>query len=367
MVIKLKQPIVNGTNTLNILIHVTILFTILTLFFTHYVRLVAADAINGEISHIIEEVVHKSEGKKNELKNNINKNTDSLFQLGTSIFKEGFNNHEYVFEKNNLEDMARNISNIKQVNNMINSATQINNTITSAKELNNNINKPHNNINQIYDTISTANELKDNINQIVDTANELKGNVNIKQIVDKANELKNVNIKQIVNKANELKNNVNIKQIIDKANELKDNVNIKQINDTMNNAKQLNDTINEAKDTINEAKDKINNNFSYDYYVKLFSKEDDKRAKINDQILFYMKMTNILIVIMLMLFTYYLLKTKSVNIGDVKHLLFENVLTFIFIGVIEYFFFTRVALKFIPAPPSLIAKSFITALNDELN
>jgi hypothetical protein len=105
----------------------------------------------------------------------------------------------------------------------------------------------------------------------------------------------------------------------------------------------------------------------YDYYVKLFSKEDDKRAKINDQILFYMKMTNILIVIMLILFTYYLLKTKNVFLEEVKYLLFENILTFIFIGVIEYFFFTRVALKFIPAPPSLIAKSFMTALNKDLN
>jgi hypothetical protein len=121
------------------------------------------------------------------------------------------------------------------------------------------------------------------------------------------------------------------------------------------------------KDNINAAKDKIYNNFSYDYYVKLFSKEDDKRAKINNQILFYMKMTNILIVIMLILFTYYLLKTKNITIEEIKHLLFENILTFIFIGVIEYFFFTRVALKFIPAPPSLIAKSFITELKNDFN
>ena len=392
-IIKLKQPIVNGTNTLNILIHVTILFTILSLFFTHYVRFVAADAINGELSHIIEEVVHKSEGKKDELKN--------------IILKEYFTNDEYVFEKNNLEDMARNIT-------QINSFKELNNNkpINTSNELKYNINnfninkiidtanqmKDNYNINNIVDTanqmkdnynniVDTANQMKDNYNNIVDTANQMKDNYNINNIVDTANQMKdNYNINNIVDTANK----ININNIVDTANQMKDNYNINNIVDTANQininkivdtANQINinkivDTTNQMKDNfiakqindnINTVKNKINNNFSYDYYVKLFSKEDDKRAKINNQILFYLKMTNGFIIIMLILFTYYLLKTKNITIEEIKHLLFENILTFIFIGVIEYFFFTRVALKFIPAPPSLIAKSFMTALNDELN
>ena len=398
-IIKLKQPIVNGTNTLNILIHVTILFTILSLFFTHYVRFVAADAINGELSHIIEEVVHKSEGKKDELKN--------------IILKEYFTNDEYVFEKNNLEDMARNIT-------QINSFKELNNNkpINTSNELKYNINNF--NINKIIDTanqmkdnyninniVDTANQMKDNYNNIVDTANQMKDNYNINNIVDTANK---ININNIVDTANQMKDNYNINNIVDTANQININkivdtanqininkivdtenkININNIVDTANQininkivdtANQINinkivDTTNQMKDNfiakqindnINTVKNKINNNFSYDYYVKLFSKEDDKRAKINNQILFYLKMTNGFIIIMLILFTYYLLKTKNITIEEIKHLLFENILTFIFIGVIEYFFFTRVALKFIPAPPSLIAKSFMTALNDELN
>jgi uncharacterized phage infection (PIP) family protein YhgE len=307
-IIKLKQPIVNATNTLNILIHVTILFTVLSLFFRYYIRFVAADAINGEISDIVENVVHKSAMKKNEIKEAIHK----------KIY-EHFNNDSYVFDQNNLEDLVHNI-------------TQTNN---NAKKLYNNINTPNNNIKQISETMNSANELNDNIKEVINTANEIKDNINVKQIFEKVNEVKD---------------NININQILDTANKLKDTNNVKQINDK-----------------VKEIKDKVTDNFSYDYYVNLFSKEDDKRAKINNQILFYMNTTNILIVIMLILFTYYLIKTKSVNVEEVKYLLFENMLTFIFIGVIEYLFFTRVALNFIPAPPSLIAKSFINALKNDFN
>jgi preprotein translocase subunit Sss1 len=48
----------------------------------------------------------------------------------------------------------------------------------------------------------------------------------------------------------------------------------------------------------------------------------------------------------------------------IQHILFENIIAFAFIGVVEYLFFTRIALKFIPAPPSLLVSSFIDKIKN---
>ena len=45
---------------------------------------------------------------------------------------------------------------------------------------------------------------------------------------------------------------------------------------------------------------------------------------------------------------------------DVKEVLKLNAFIFTFIGIVEYMFFTKVALKYIPAPPSLMITSIIT-------
>lgn len=37
----------------------------------------------------------------------------------------------------------------------------------------------------------------------------------------------------------------------------------------------------------------------------------------------------------------------------------ENLIIFVFVGIVEYLFFTNIALKFIPAPPSLLTKTVI--------
>jgi hypothetical protein len=44
----------------------------------------------------------------------------------------------------------------------------------------------------------------------------------------------------------------------------------------------------------------------------------------------------------------------------------ENIVVFTFIGIVEYMFFTKIAMKFIPAPPSLMVKTFIDALKQEI-
>jgi hypothetical protein len=145
---------------------------------------------------------------------------------------------------------------------------------------------------------------------------------------------------------------------------------IEQFTETENNEEKLKikDKINQMNDIIDKLKDKIQNNnieFKYDYYFDLFSKEDYTRSKINNEVFFYIKFTNILLIVFLILFVFYLLKTKTVNITQINEVFLENLLTFMMVGIIEFLFFNNVAMKYIPSEPSLIFTSFIDGFNKE--
>lgn len=253
---KLKIPEVNSTLSFNILLHVTILFTILSLFFTHYITKISSKIINNEIKHIVEDNVSKSSESINKMK-------------------------EKLFENLNLQ----------------------------------------NNLIEKFENSNDTNEKKILQNQITQTYNII--------------------------------------------NDLKDKLNL----DVPSNIDQLNlpsniDQLNVPSNIINELKDKIKLNnikkyFPYDYYHSLFSKEDAMRQSINNEVFFYIKFTNILLVVILLLFTFYLLKTNSITIDQIKEISIENILTFICVGAIEFLFFTNVAMKYIPTDPSLISKSLI--------
>ena len=64
----------------------------------------------------------------------------------------------------------------------------------------------------------------------------------------------------------------------------------------------------------------------------------------------------------LIILTSYMLCNK-INVG---HMLLENVLIFIGIGLVEFGFFTLVATKYVPAPPSLMVTSILESLDKSL-
>lgn len=53
----------------------------------------------------------------------------------------------------------------------------------------------------------------------------------------------------------------------------------------------------------------------------------------------------------------------SVPLGS---LILENVVIFLFVGLFEYIFFVNIAMKYIPAPPSLLMKTVIESINKRL-
>jgi hypothetical protein len=247
-IIKLKVPHVNSQNSFNILLHVTILFLILSLFFRFYICGITTNMINKEINHIISASIKSSGSKIDQIKSKIN---------------------SYKQVKDNLLEMYKITTNEQQ-------KKEISNKISDVKNIMN----------------------------------------NLKILVPKFTELSN-------------KNMIN-------------------------------------QDTINSITNKIKNNFSYDYYVNIFSKQDPTRKQLNDYVFFYTNIINAVLILTIILFGFYLRKTNSMGMDEMKLIFFENILTFVCVGVVEYLFFTKIALKFIPAPPSTMYRSFVNSLKKHL-
>ena len=100
----------------------------------------------------------------------------------------------------------------------------------------------------------------------------------------------------------------------------------------------------------------------FDYYLNLFSKENLTRKRVNDSVFSLINITNFLLVLFSIIIIGVLFFINALSFDVLKHILLENVLTFIFVGIIEIIFFLNIALKFIPAPPSLIFTSLIDNL-----
>jgi uncharacterized membrane protein YqhA len=62
----------------------------------------------------------------------------------------------------------------------------------------------------------------------------------------------------------------------------------------------------------------------------------------------------------------YILYNTCGQCVPLRHILMENAIVFACVGVVEYLFFTRIALKFVPAPPSLLVSSLINKFKNSV-
>ena len=77
-----------------------------------------------------------------------------------------------------------------------------------------------------------------------------------------------------------------------------------------------------------------------------------------------------IVLLMLSMFFTIILTLKFGCDRSVKHIgyiILENVIIFAFIGMVEYTFFTKIAIKYIPTTPSLMIQSLIKAFKDQLS
>lgn len=71
----------------------------------------------------------------------------------------------------------------------------------------------------------------------------------------------------------------------------------------------------------------------------------------------------LLAIILSIILTTYFECDKKINLGSI---LLQNIIIFIFIGIVEYNFFTRVAAKYTPVVPSLMTTTMLDTFKSEM-
>jgi hypothetical protein len=104
----------------------------------------------------------------------------------------------------------------------------------------------------------------------------------------------------------------------------------------------------------------------YYYYKNLFQEDDNERSYINETIIENINMFNITLGVIFFLFVIFSFYYKLIDRDNFIKLLLENGLTFIGVGLVEYYFFTQVAIKYIPVEPSYIFSSFLDNIKKKL-
>lgn len=107
-------------------------------------------------------------------------------------------------------------------------------------------------------------------------------------------------------------------------------------------------------------------NLLFDYYINLLSKEDSTRKLVNEEISNKIMFTNALIIGFFLLYTFSLYATNSLSLHDITEVTIENIITFIFVGIIEVIFFIKIIFNYIPSPPSLIISSLLENIKNDL-
>jgi hypothetical protein len=111
----------------------------------------------------------------------------------------------------------------------------------------------------------------------------------------------------------------------------------------------------------------INDNFSYDYYYNIYSKNDTNRELINNIILSNIKFTCSILIIITFIFGLSLYIFGNLSGENIKHVILENIITFLFVGIFEIAFFTKIILYYSAVSPSLFYSSILKKLKENFN
>jgi hypothetical protein len=94
--------------------------------------------------------------------------------------------------------------------------------------------------------------------------------------------------------------------------------------------------------------------------------DNDKIADVNNDWLFKIIYFTIGVCIAIVIIYYLLLRYNCNLCIPIKEILIINIIIFIFIGVIEYLFFTNIVTKYVPIKPSQLNKTFINDMITKL-
>jgi hypothetical protein len=108
----------------------------------------------------------------------------------------------------------------------------------------------------------------------------------------------------------------------------------------------------------------IPNGLDLNKLIQLYSKPDQTTGMYNDLLMKSLIIVNIILwvglIVVISILKYYNWDTLELSV-----ILLENCLIFIFIGIIEFLFFTQVAFKFVPVEPSFMKFQLIKTLQSQ--
>lgn len=104
-------------------------------------------------------------------------------------------------------------------------------------------------------------------------------------------------------------------------------------------------------------------NFDFDYYIKIFKQKDAYRDMINKNLFLNIKIVIIILVLFFIIILMIFIANKKMNMAEVFELFLENIVTFIFVGLIEFWFFTNIVTKYVPIETSKLYTSFLSSLS----
>ena len=81
------------------------------------------------------------------------------------------------------------------------------------------------------------------------------------------------------------------------------------------------------------------------------------------------KFTAVFVILLLLCTILTIILTVKLDCGktvNITHIILENIVVFIFVGIVEFWFFTNIAIKYIPTSPSLMVNTLIDSLKTEL-
>jgi Na+-transporting methylmalonyl-CoA/oxaloacetate decarboxylase gamma subunit len=134
--------------------------------------------------------------------------------------------------------------------------------------------------------------------------------------------------------------------------EIKHNIK-KQIKKIVNNKDDKDDKDNSIEDYINK--------FPTKKMEEVYKGQDPLVANHNEWLFGTVIAANVIMVTFIILIVAILSSLCGHDVRVIE-LLQKNVVTFIFVGLVEYLFFTQVAFKYIPVLPSVMTTSFVHAL-----
>jgi len=99
----------------------------------------------------------------------------------------------------------------------------------------------------------------------------------------------------------------------------------------------------------------------YDSYNNIHEGTKNRNDGLVNNLILFVVFSWILFIVIIVLLQY----TCNIDL-NLEEVILENAITFCFVGLFEYYFFTRIANSYIPVEPSFISQEFLNSIKNKI-